>query len=311
MTLEYRTIIEANRNRFKEGARVLEDIARFIFNDMDLFIKIKNLKHQIVIRSFNHLNKNDLGGLTFCENNNRENLINIIHANATRMQEALRVLEELDDNQKYKKLRFITYEIHQEIIHKHEVFSQKNKLIGIYPICDPTLMSLEDMANYLNNNNISICQLRMKNKPPAEVYSTAKIFKDLLKDDILFIINDYVDVALMLADGVHVGQQDMPVESIRKISPQSFVIGTTCHNLQEAQNARSYGASYISLGCIYQTTTKKDTIPISLSTIHTIKQSIDMPICAIGGINPTNLDSLKDIGINFFGMCEGFWQPSY
>jgi len=296
-----------NKNRFKEGARVLEDIARFVFQDLSLFQKIKNLKHHVKINNLTCADNNDIGGPTFKENNNRENLLDIINANALRMQESSRVLEELDDAVKFKKIRFTAYDIHQQIIKKYNESTQVSKLKGIYPICDPTSHSLTDMVNYLNKSESTICQLRMKNAAKTEIYAAAKKFKTLLCSDIILIINDHVDIALMAADGVHVGQDDLPVKDIRRITPHSFIIGCSCHNLSEAQQAQSEGASYISLGCIFPTKTKQDTTPISLESVEKVSQIIEIPVCVIGGINSKNINKLFDVGINFFAMRSGVW----
>jgi len=217
MTLENQTIIEVNKNRFKEGARVLEDIARYVFQDLALFQKIKALKQQIKIHTMDYRQYEDIGGPSFHENNQRHNLLELINANVIRMQEAARVLEEFSGSADYKSIRFAAYDIHQLLMAKYHNYTRLEQLSGIYPICDPALGSLGNMADYIRAENIKICQLRMKKSTKNEIYNAAKHFKSLLDEKVLLIINDHVDIALMTADGVHVGQNDLPVKEIRPI----------------------------------------------------------------------------------------------
>lgn len=307
MSLEYNTIIEANRNRFKEGARVLEDIARFIFRDRILFARIKKIKQTIKIDHIANANDHDIGGPTFIEDNHRDNLLELIHANALRMQEAARVLEELDHAKDYKTLRFSAYEIHRELVEKYNDLCRVKNLKGIYPICDPEQCSVSDMANHINQHKITICQLRMKRATPREIYHAAKKFKALLNNEVLLIINDAVDVALMTADGVHVGQDDLPVNDIRRMSPSAFIIGCSCHDLSEAEQAQRDGASYISLGAVFRSQTKRDATTISLARVHEIARRVRVPTCAIGGINSQNINKLHGTGVDMFAMHTGLW----
>jgi len=311
MSLKLRAhyIIDANINRFKEGARVLEDIARFVLQDELLFQQIKVLKHSLKIKSICREAGSDIGGPQFIENNSRANLIDIVHANAIRMQEAARTLEELNNQTIYKKLRFEAYNIHSQIIEKMTKYLQLDKLKGIYAICNPLLHSFDTIEQAIINNNITICQLRIKKKNKLEILNLAKSLNIICKKhSCVLIINDYLDIALAYGDGVHLGQNDFPIEEVRKIVPEHFIVGSSCHSIQEALFAKESGASYISVGCLYKSNTKTNTIPTSLETLKSIITSVAIPICGIGGINQHNMSTVWETGVNMIAMSQGIFR---
>lgn len=304
-------MIKVNANRFKEGARVLEDVARFFLKDLILFDMIKKLKHEASCIEAVLFDDNDIGGSKYQESYKRTNLIELVNANACRMQEAARVLEEIYDRNKFKTIRFKSYEIHYKLLKQVKCFLNLDKLNGIYPICDQKTCSLEKMASVINHSNITICQLRIKSFHKKEIYDITKKFKSLLYEHIVLILNDHVDIAMTCADGVHLGQNDLPVKETRSITNDSFIIGVTCHSLKEAQNAQSAGANYVSVGCLFPTKTKKDTIPTSIKTLAKIKNSISLPVCAIGGINASNISKLLPLNIDMLAMHNAIWPDKY
>ncbi len=302
-------IIDANINRFKEGARVLEDIARFVLQDEPLFAKIKKLKHSLKIESICRETNTDIGGPQFIENNIRANLIDITHANAIRMQEAARTLEELKNQAIYKKLRFEAYDIHHLIIEKLKKHLQHDKLMGIYAICNPLLHSFDKIEKIIVKNNIKICQLRIKNQNKLETLKLAQTLNAICKNyNCLLIINDYLDIALAYGDGVHLGQNDFPVEETRKIVPEHFIIGATCHSTEAALVAEQAGASYISVGCLYDSQTKTDTVATSLETLKSIIKVVSIPVCGIGGINQSNINFVLDTGVDMIAISQGVFN---
>ena len=150
----------------------------------------------------------------------------------------------------------------------------------------------------------------MKQAKNLDIYSAAKEFRSILNSDVLLIINDHIDIALLTADGIHVGQDDLPVKDIRSISPHKFIIGCSCHNLAEAQQAQVDGASYISMGSVFHTETKLDATRITMTNLDEISNNIHIPICAIGGINQDNINELSATKINMFAMHNGIWNCS-
>lgn len=125
----------------------------------------------------------------------------------------------------------------------------------------------------------------------------------------LFIINDYIDVALLCeADGVHLGQDDIPITEARKITPPGFIIGVSTHSLEQAMKAEQLGADYIGSGPVFSTPTKEDYIPIGIETLEQVLQHVSIPVVAIGGLNPGNLPQIRDVGAQNFAMVRAYQQ---
>lgn len=300
-------IIDANLNRFREGARVLEDIARFILKDFALFHEIKQLKHQIKIAPANRLNEEDIGGSSFIEKQKRHSLLDLINANALRMQEAARVLEETTERDFFKTLRFSAYKIHSELLEKVTKLLKLDKLKGIYAICDPRRYSLEKMIEIINDTAISICQVRMKEATKNCIIDTVKAMRNNIHGECLIIVNDHIDIALAYADGVHLGQNDLPLRVAKKLAPPHFIIGISCHSVFEAQRASENGASFISVGCLFQTKTKLDTIAVSVETLKSIVQVVNIPVCAIGGIQRNHLPEIWQTEVDMIAVSSALW----
>lgn len=108
-----------------------------------------------------------------------------------------------------------------------------------------------------------------------------------------FVINDNIKVALEVdADGVHIGQDDMSVEEARKLLGEDKIIGVSAHNVKEAVKAQEGGADYLGVGAVCATSTKKDANVVSKEEIKKIKETVNIPIVAIGGIKKDNIDTL-------------------
>jgi thiamine-phosphate diphosphorylase len=156
-----------------------------------------------------------------------------------------------------------------------------------------------------------ILQYRQKNSHRQEILQTAhKIKKITQRNNTLFIINDYLDIALLAkADGVHLGQDDLPIGEARKICPPGFIIGISTHSLQQAIDAENEGADYIGSGPVFPTPTKEDYSAIGINTLKEVINSVSIPVVAIGGINLKNIHKLKNIGVENFAMVRAY-QPS-
>ena len=120
--------------------------------------------------------------------------------------------------------------------------------------------------------------------------------------DIPLIIDDRVDIALAInAEGVHVGQSDMPVHIARKLMGDDKIVGATTKTVEQAVEAYAQGADYLGVGAIYPTTTKVKTVLTSTEILENICQSVPIPVNAIGGLNKDNIDVLE--GIPIAGIC--------
>ena len=149
----------------------------------------------------------------------------------------------------------------------------------------------------------TILQLREKDKTTREYIDLAQKVHILTKKyNVPLIIDDRIDVALAMgAEGVHLGQSDMPIDIARKILGDNIIIGATTKTVAQAVEAYAQGADYLGVGAIYPTTTKVKTIITSTETLENICHSVPIPVNAIGGLNKDNIDILK--GIPIAGIC--------
>ena len=179
----------------------------------------------------------------------------------------------------------------------------KEKLedIDLYFITDSRLTRktvLEDVKSAIRAG-VKIIQYREKEKSTGDMIKEAKEISELCKkNNVLFIINDRVDIALAVdADGVHLGNKDMTYSIARKILGSKKIIGLTVHNIREAVEAERIGADYVGVSPIFETKTKLDAgRPAGLKLIKDIKKAIKIPFVAIGGINENNLGSVIEAG---------------
>lgn len=162
------------------------------------------------------------------------------------------------------------------------------RIRGLYAVIDSSwvpLSSAGKTALELARAGVGIIQLRAKDEGSRAVLEAAAAVREATRGKALFIVNDRVDVAILSgADGVHLGQDDIPLIDARKLMPSS-IIGVSTHNLAEAKEAQSQAADYISFGPIYPTKTKKDADAVKgLQGLRSIASAVSVPIVAIGGI---------------------------
>lgn len=150
---------------------------------------------------------------------------------------------------------------------------------------------------------VTLLQLREKDKSTREYIALAeKVHSLALKYNVPLIIDDRVDVALAIdAEGVHVGQSDMPVILARKLMGENKIVGATTKTVEQAKEAFEQGADYLGVGAIYPTTTKVKTVLTSTDTLRDICSAVPIPVNAIGGLNKDNIDILEEIEIS--GIC--------
>ena len=149
------------------------------------------------------------------------------------------------------------------------------------------------------NGGVSVVQIREKTADTLDFYNLALKVKEITtKYDVPLIINDRVDVALAIdADGVHVGQSDMPCDVTRKLIGKNKILGVSAATIDEAKKAEKDGADYVGTGAVFPTSTKDDAPSITKKDLKDIVDSINIPVVAIGGINMENANELKNTGI--------------
>ena len=176
----------------------------------------------------------------------------------------------------------------------------------MYFITDSTNYSEEEFLYRVEQalmGGITLLQLREKDKSTREYMDLAEKVHTLTKKyNVPLIIDDRVDVALAIdAEGVHVGQSDMPVSIARKLMGDDKIVGATTKTVPQALEAYEQGADYLGVGAIYPTTTKVKTVLTSTETLGNICSAVPIPVNAIGGLNKDNIDVLK--GIPIAGIC--------
>lgn len=158
-----------------------------------------------------------------------------------------------------------------------------------------------DVARAALAGGASIIQLRDKEKSSKELLEIAKQLSFITKEaNCNFIVNDRLDIAMAAdADGVHLGQDDLPVGEAKRILPGGMIIGASATNLAEALAAQREGADYLGVGPIFPTPSKDDAAsPIGLSALREIRQSVGIPVVAIGGITVDNLEAVLATGVD-------------
>lgn len=174
--------------------------------------------------------------------------------------------------------------------------------LSLYLVTDPVLCGsrgVEETCRLALEAGVRAVQLRDKNASTRELIRMAVILQNLCKrHGALFIVNDRIDVTLATgADGVHLGQNDMPVSLARKILGPDAVIGASARSPEEAESAWKEGADYIAANLVFSTETKTDLgEPLGVDAIAELKKASPLPLVAIGGINPSNVDIVRKAG---------------
>jgi len=176
----------------------------------------------------------------------------------------------------------------------------------LYFITDSTGFEHDEFLRRVRSaleGGVTILQLREKNRTTREYIELAKEVHEITKEfGIPLIIDDRVDVMLASGcEGVHVGAEDMPVATARKLIGKDRILGATAKTVEAAVKAYDDGADYLGVGAIYPTTTKVKTVLTSTETLDAITKAVPIPVNAIGGLNRDNLGVLK--GIDIAGIC--------
>lgn len=303
---EMNRLLDANINRVSEGIRVVEDVARFMYNQKEFSKELREKRHYLrklfIEKDRDFFNsrdtKRDVGIEITKESqlDKKSNIKNIVVGNFKRIQEGLRSIEEISKiscdysiSKEVEALRYSFYNLEKEFMG-----SLKPEIpLGLYGITAEIFSkgrSNYEVVTEMIKSGIKIVQYREKFKSLREKLEEAKILCELCKkNNVLFIVNDHVDITLMVdADGVHVGQEDMPVSEIRKILGANKIIGLSTHSVEDADKAVLQDVDYIGVGPIFPTTTK-DRTAVGIEYMEYVEKNINLPYIAIGGIKESNL----------------------
>jgi thiamine-phosphate pyrophosphorylase len=173
--------------------------------------------------------------------------------------------------------------------------------LSLYLVTDET-MELEELLDKVESaiqGGVTMVQLREKQASGKIFLKKALALKKLTeKYRIPLIINDRVDIALAVeADGVHVGQSDLPASFVRKIVPSHMFVGVSCSTVEEAKQAEKQGADYLGVGAVFPTNSKKDAELLEKGMLEKIVENTSLPVVAIGGINKENVKLINHVGI--------------
>jgi thiamine-phosphate pyrophosphorylase len=175
---------------------------------------------------------------------------------------------------------------------------------GYYFITDSTLSRAGNTEDVLRAVacGVEVVQYRNKSAESRKMYEEAMQLREICSE-VLFLINDRIDIALATnADGVHLGQTDIPCIVARKMLGPEKIIGITVHNLAEAKEAQTSGADYLGISPIFHTNTKLDAgKPAGIALIEEIRKQVSIPLIAIGGINHSNASEVIKAGAD--GLC--------
>jgi thiamine-phosphate pyrophosphorylase len=319
-------MIDANLNRSSEGLRVLEDVARFVLNDAELSQRLRSLRHDLAreIKSLSvrllsnrdsehdvgHLHSKDKDKELNLEATSLQGLTGLVTANAKRVEESLRVMEELAklselssllDSTSFEKTRFAIYTLERDLISRISRRDRIKGISGLYVILDRQFLAGRDeldVAVQIIEGGARVIQLRDKQSKRGELLLVARKFKELCSQaGVLFIINDYLDLALAAdADGLHIGQEDFPLPVVRRELPIDKIVGCSVTTVSQATKTQSEGADYIAVGSIFPTTTKREAVVVGVDRIKELKVSVSIPLVAIGGINQSNIGEVVSAG---------------
>lgn len=185
-----------------------------------------------------------------------------------------------------------------------------SKMLKVYLVTDNGQLKGRDFFDVVEESlkgGVTLVQLREKNITSREFYEKALKLREITKKyNVPLIINDRVDIAMAVnADGVHVGQKDIPVSEVKRISGGKLIVGATANTVELAKEAEKQGADYIGSGAMFSTPTKYDAKPMTKDMLKNIVNSVNIPVCAIGGINIDNVIELKNTGIAGVAVSSG------
>jgi thiamine-phosphate pyrophosphorylase len=326
-------MIDANLNRSSEGLRVLEDVARFLLNDTELSQRFKALRHDLAeetkslsIGLLSHRDsEHDVGRpLTSRERElnvkttSLQGLLDLVTANAKRVEESLRVIEELAklpdissmlNSARFEQARFSLYTLERDLISKISRRDKMERISGLYVILDRQFLAGKDeldVAGQIIEGGARVIQLRDKQSKKGELLLVAQKLKKLCSQaGILFIINDYLDLAMAIdADGLHIGQEDLPLSVVRRELPIDKIVGCSVTTVSQATKAQNEGVDYIAVGSIFPTTTKKEVTVVGVDILKELKRMVSTPLVAIGGINQNNVSEVVAAGADAIAVIS-------
>jgi thiamine-phosphate pyrophosphorylase len=320
-------ILDASANRAREALRVLEDYCRFVLDDAFLSGELKRLRHELAHAlaelPIHHLleareTERDVGrDLTAPGEQSRHSLQAVVHANSKRLQEAFRGLEEYgkvhnaDMGRALERLRYQSYTLEraltlgnlarQRLADVHLcVLITESKCVG------PLEWTIKEAAA----GGATMIQLREKDFSDRELIECARKFRRWTTEaSALFVVNDRPDIArLVAADGVHIGQEDMPVMEARQILGPDKLIGVSTHSMEQVRRAVLDGVSYIGIGPTFPSATKQFAEFPGIEFVSEATKATSLPAFAVGGVTVENVHHVAAAGASRVAVSQAICQ---
>jgi len=315
-------ILDAEANRAREALRVIEDYCRFSLDDAFLTREVKQLRHDLTEAvadgSKDLLSARDTladvgTAITTITEHTRRSIEAVVEANFKRLEEALRSVEEFSKlrspaaGQRLEQFRYRSYTLEQAIVLGR---SARRKLADarLYVLISVGQCSadIEWTIQEAAAGGAQIFQLREKNISDLELLERAKrVRRATKKAGALFIMNDRPDIArIVRADGVHLGQEDLPVKEVRRIAGAEMLIGVSTHTMAQVRQAVLEGASYIGIGPTFPSGTKSFLEFPGLEFIRRATCETSLPSFAIGGVNGESIQDAIAAGARRVAVGE-------
>ncbi len=308
-------ILDASANRAREALRVVEDYCRFTLNDALLCRESKEMRHALTesLRQIVHLpllpsrdTPGDVGTLVSTAGElRRDSALSVAQTNLKRLQEALRSLEEFGKlvgpelGPAMERLRYRAYTLEKAIVSlasaQERLASARLYLLVTGSAC---ATSLEFLVEEAVAGGVAMIQLREKHLSDREFLAQAyRVRKIVYRAGALFLVNDRPDIARLVgADGVHLGQEDMPIGAARRIVGSKSLIGVSTHSIDQVRRAVLDGASYIGIGPVFPSTTKEFAEFPGLDFVRQATGETTLPAFALGGITHDNVSDVCSAG---------------
>ena len=316
-------ILDANFNRAREALRVMEDYVRFVLDDARLAQDAKALRHNLadILRTLGTSDliaardtHGDVGRtLGTAQEYTRASLEEVAVAAGKRLTEALRVLEEVGKTHnrpfggEMERLRYQAYDLEKRLVLRLAPASRFHG-VSLYVLLTESFCRSDwlETAEAALRGGADALQLREKELPDNELLARARRLSGLCHDyEALFVVNDRPDIAALAdADGVHVGQDDLPVQSVRRILPPGRIVGVSTHDLDQVRRAAAAVPDYIAVGPMFPSLTKAIRDVPGPALWREASQETAIPLAAIGGVSPESLPELVGLGCRRICVCQ-------
>ena len=314
-------LLDANLDRAREGLRVVEDWCRFGLDRADLVARLKDARQRLgLLHRASYKQARDTAGdvaagMSHPAQGQRPDPAAVVAANCARVQEALRVLEEFGRDgdpalaAEAAAIRYALYDLEVELLRAGCAGSDRRARLAacrLYLVTSPS-PQLEAVVEAALEGGVRLVQYRAKEgslAPDGQPITDAVRLQQAQalaqlcrRHGALFLVNDRIDIALAVdADGVHLGQGDLPPALARQLLGPEKLIGRSTHALSQLQQAMADGCDYVGVGPVNATPTKPGREPVGLDYVRQAAAESSIPFFAIGGIEPANLAAVQAAG---------------